>query len=457
MEISKSKRMTAYIGCFLMAMVVQVSTQALNNIGYPILEAMGRADLFILAATLSGLGMAVVCPIGGKLGDLYGRSRVALIGGVACFVLHLVLAFISSPVVWVVVRSAIPFTIGLFLSIPFSLPAELYPESYSQKVGIISCGLAAGIVVGSYGGSLLYTAGLDKLAIVAPGILALVGAILISSSVPNRASKGVKLDVAGVVWLTVFLSVFCIVLTFAGTWGFFSAASIAGYLIAIVSAVLLYKTEQKVADPCLPFKLFKNKVFLFLALFSCFTGAYQYVIQVYTPLFGQNVLGLSVATTGSFQLPRTIVCIIAPIVCGIVLKKTPHAFKNALVWSAIIVIASFIPLLIPGLSHNIVVIYAALALTGIGEGLKNVSTNPLAMTTLEPQNIGVGIGLMSSMGSIGCQVTNTLVGVVFNANVSKGMDAACFSTYYLTIGFTLLSLLAVLAVRVPKAQPAAQS
>lgn len=454
MEASKGKKLIAFIGCFVMAMVVQASTQAINNIGYPLLNSMGRADLFVLSATLSGLGMAVMCPIGGKLGDLYGRARIALIGGIACFVLHIALAFITAPVLWVVIRTIIPFAIGLFLSIPFSLPAELYPESYAQKSGILSGALAAGIVVGSYGGGLLYGAGLARLAIIAPGVIAIIGAIMIVSAVPNRATKGVKLDVQGVIWLFMFLTMLCLVLSFAGTWGYLSLMSIIGYVITVLSAIFLFRTEQRVSDPCLPFKLFKNKLFLLISLFMFFGCMYQYVIQVYTPLFGQNVLSLSVAETGSFQVPRTIVCIIAPIVCAAVLRKTPHAFKAGLVLSAVLTIIPFVMLVLPGMSHNITLIYVALAITGIGEGLKGVASNPLAITTLEPQNIGVGIGLVSSMASIGAQVSAAIVGLLFTANLTRGMETACFSTYYTMIAFTILSLIFILAVKVPKAEKA---
>lgn len=456
MELSKSKKLTAFIGCFIMAMVVQLSTQAINNISYPLLDAMGRADLFVLAATLSGLGMAVMSPIGGKLGDLYGRPRVALISGIAVFVLHLALAFITSPVLWVVVRTIIPFAIGLALSIPFSTPAELYPESYSQKVGIISGGLAFGIVVGSYGGGLLFSAGLGKLAIIIPGLFALAGAILIAISVPNRKAERVKFDVPGVIWLFVFLMSFCIVLSLASSWGYGSVPSIIGYVLTVVSAILLFKTEQKAEDPCLPFKLFKNKVFLFVALFAFFISMYQYVIQVYTPMFGQNVLGLTPAQTGSFQLPRTIVCIIAPLVFAAVLPHNPQNYKRSLTIAAIIEIVAFILLVFPGVGGSITVIYIALAITGISEGLIGVSSNPLAVTTLEPQNIGVGIGLMSAMSSIGAQVSAAIVGLLFNASLSRGLESAVHSTYYTILVFTVLALIFIRCVKLPKTEQAAK-
>lgn len=457
MEYSKGKKITAFIGCFLMAMVVQVSSQALNNISYPILESMGRADLFVITATLSGLGMAVMCPIGGKLGDLFGRPKVAAIGGIACFVLHTMLAFITSPVLWVVVRSLIPFAIGLFLSIPYALPAELFPESYPQKIGIISGALAAGIVVGSYGGGLLFQNGFVKAALIAPGLFAIAGAVLISTSVHNKATKNVKIDVMGFIWLFIMLTAFCLVLSFASSWGYLSVPSIVGYVVSVVAAVILFKTEQKVADPCIPFKLFKNKVFLFVALFAFFSSMYQYVIQVYTPLYGQNVLGLSTGVTGSFQLPRTIICIIAPIVCAAVLKKSPRAFRSYLAISAVITITSFVLLIIPGSGSNITMIYIALAITGIGEGFKNISSNPLAITTLEPQNIGIGIALMSSMGSIGAQVSAAIIGMVFNASLGRGMASACYSIYYTIIAFTTLALIFILSVKLPKPERPSQT
>lgn len=450
MELSKGKKLTAFIGCFLMAMVIQVSSQSLNNLGYQILAGMGGESMFVLAATLSGLGTSVMCPIGAKLGDLYGRSRICLIGGVACFILHTALAFTTNPLVWVILRTIIPFSLGLFLSIPFALPAMLYPESYSQKAGIISAALASGIVVGSYDGGLLFGLGASKLAVIAPGLIAIVGAILIAVSVPNQKAENVKLDMVGVVLLFAFLTSLCLVLTFAGQWGYGSIYSIIGYVIAVVSAIALFKAERKVENPCLPFDLFKNKTYLFLALAAFCLSMYQYVMQVYTPMFGQNILGLSTATTGSFQIPRTVICIVAPVIFAAILKQNPRGFRNYIAVSAVLTVICFVLMSIPGLNHNVTVIYIAIAITGIGESLKSISSNPLAVTTLDPENIGIGIGLMSAMSSIGAQVSAAVVGLIFNANVSKGLEPAVFSTYYTMIVLTLLGLIFVLCVKIPK-------
>lgn len=457
MELSKNKKLTAFIGCFITAMVVQLSTQAINNITNPILSGMGRGDLFVIAATLSGLGMAVMTPIGGKLGDLYGRAKIVLISGIITFVLHVALAFITSPVLWVVVRTVIPFSIGMSLSIPFALPAELYPESYSQKVGIISGALAAGIIIGSYGGGTLYSAGLGKLAVIIPGVVSLIGAILISAAAPKRSAQNVKLDMGGIICLFIFLTALGVVLSFASTWGYGSITSIIGYVIIVASLIALIAVEQKVEDPCLPFSLFKNRTFLFLILFATCGSMYQYVMQVYTPLYGQTVLGLTPAVTGSFQLPRSIICIIAPLICAAVIKHNPRSYKINLAVSSAITILCFVLMLIPGLNMSTAVIYIALALTGIGEGLKSVSSNPLAITTLEPKNIGIGIALVSAMASIGNQSAAAIVGAVFNANLAKGMAAAVFSTYYVVIGITALSLLFILCVKTAKPEDAAEN
>jgi len=370
---------------------------------------------------------------------------------VLTFVLHTALAFTTTPILWVILRTLIPFALGMFLSIPFSLPAEVYPETYGQKVGLVSAALAAGIVIGSYGGGLLYSAGLEVLAVMLAGIFAVVGAILIAVSVPNRKAENVKLDIPGVISLFVFLTALCLVLSFMATWGYTSIPSIIGYVVTIVSAIVLFLVEKKAESPCLPFKLFKNKIYLFLALFGFFSSMYQYVIQVYTPMFGQSVLGMTTAQTGSWQIPRTIVCIVAPILFAAILKKSPAQYKLNCLLSSICSIICFAILLIPGLGTGTIMIIIALAITGIGEGLKGISTNPLAITTLEPQNIGIGIGLMSAMGSIGAQVSAAILGVVFNANTANGIQAGVFSTYISMIIFTAISVLFIAIVKIPKA------
>ena len=76
--------------------------------------------------------------------------------------------------------------------------------------------------------------------------------------------------------------------------------------------------------------------------------------------------------------------------------------------------------------------------------------NPLTITTLQPQEIGIGIGLMSAMGSIGAQVSAAIVGLVFNANVTRGLEAGVFSTYWTMIVMGVLSIFFILLVDTKK-------
>ena len=310
------------------------------------------------------------------------------------------LAFITSPVLWVIVRSMIPFAIGLFLSIPFSLPAELFPESYPQKIGLISGALAAGIVVGSYGGGLLYQAGFAKAAVIVPGLFAIAGALMIITSVHNRSSKNVKIDVMGFIWLFVMLTALCLVLSFASTWGYLSAPSIIGYVVTIALPSFSLKRSRKLQTrACLSSCLrtrFSSALHCLLSSAACINTSYRSIppsmARMFWPVHRCHRL---VPAAEDYCLHN------CAILCAAVLKKSPRAFRSYLAISAAITIISFILLVIPGSGDNITMIYVALALTGIGEGFKNISSNPLAITTLEPQNIGIGIALMSSMGSIG--------------------------------------------------------
>lgn len=63
MEISKSKRTWIIIGAVLMTATVQLSSAGLNNTMYAILSGMNGLQYYALLATLSSLGMAIMCVI----------------------------------------------------------------------------------------------------------------------------------------------------------------------------------------------------------------------------------------------------------------------------------------------------------------------------------------------------------------------------------------------------------
>ena len=107
MEISKSKRTWIIIGAVLMTATVQLSSAGLNNTMYAILSGMNGLQYYALLATLSSLGMAIMCVIGGRIGDMIGRRAVILAGAVLSLASAIVMGLAQSLSVFIVARAVL--------------------------------------------------------------------------------------------------------------------------------------------------------------------------------------------------------------------------------------------------------------------------------------------------------------------------------------------------------------
>jgi len=88
--------------------------------------------------------------------------------------------------------------------------------------------------------------------------------------------------------------------------------------------------------------------------------------------------------------------------------------------------------------------FVLLAITGVAEGFKGVCTTPLVVRQLEPQDIGIGIGLSNTCGSLGPTIATAVLGAVYNAQVERNMNGALTSVYWITAALGLIAALIAL-------------
>lgn len=82
-----------------------------------------------------------------------------------------------------------------------------------------------------------------------------------------------------------------------------------------------------------------------------------------------------------------------------------------------------------------------LAFTGITEGYKGVCSTPLVVRQLEPQDIGIGIGLFNTCGSLGATFAMPVLGAVYDKMSLIDISSALAADYWLTAAFGLTSVL----------------
>lgn len=449
MELSKGRKNIIYLGCCLLTSTVMLSAMGLNNTMFAILAQMNGLQHYSLMAVLSGFGTSIMCLVGSNLGQMYGRRIMSLIGASVALVCMIAMGLTNNLLVFIIARALLSFGIGTFTALPYAICATVFtPEEYTGRVGILGSIMALTTFLGSTISGAMVDQGLVALSIIYPGLFALTGALIIFIFLPKETPVPGKIDIKGVLCVSVMLAAFSYSFTFASSLGFGHWSIIAGFVVTAVAAVLLYKVEEKEAQPLVPFRLFRNGKFTGLCVIVMLVSIYQLVMGVYVPVTGQAIMGLTAAMTGLFSLPRTILSIILPLALAAWANKQPGNMRIGLIITGLCCTIPFVAFAFTDERTMVWVPFVLLAITGIAEGYKGVCSSPLVVRQLKPEDIGIGIGLSNTCGSLGATFATPVLGAIYNARVETDMNGALSIVYWITAGFGLVAtLIAVFSLK----------
>ena len=415
--LPEKKRKFVQPGCICMMLSVAMYGLVFATLTSPILESVNAMGYVGLFSIFSALGLSIMTPIGGKLGDLIGRRNIVVIPGIICAVCGIAFAFVRSLVPLMILRFLISLAQGAFTAAPYIITGLINER---KKVPKAMGMLATSIAVGGFGGSILagvLTAmGMLKAAIIMLAILLIAGVMLIGFNLPNQKNEGsVSLDISGILTLVIALCGILLPLNFGSSMGFAHPAIITGFVIGVIALILFVKIENKTNEPLIPMYLFKNKKYTVLLVIGFICYFYQNAMNVYAPVGALQVMKASASLTGALQMPRTILTIILPTIAGVwVGKKTANAWK-AMVVGTVFVAIPMLMMAFTTPSTSIILYFAALTITGIAESFRAVSITPSAQSALDPHDMGVGTSLVNFANSLAQTISAAVFAVAYNA------------------------------------------
>ena len=420
--LPKGKKNAVQIGCICMMLSVAMYGLVFATLTSPILksvDAMGYVGLF---CTLGAIGVSIMTPIGGKLGDLIGRRNIVVIPGIICAVASFGFAFVRSLIPLMILRLIVSLAQGAFTAAPYIIAGLINERKDVPKaMGM----LATAVAVGGFGGSIiagiLTDKGLLTVAVVMPALPLILGIVLIGLNMPNQKREGkVVIDVKGMVALIVALAGILLALNFGSSVGWTNPAIIAGFVIGIVALVALVKIEEKASEPLIPLKLFKNKNYTVLLIVGFICYFYQNAMNVYAPIGAMQVMKAPTSAAGALQMPRTIITILLPTIVGAwVGKKTGNAWKAMAIATGFVAIPMAIMAVMTNSSASIIIYFVALSITGIAESFRAVSITPTAQGMLAPEDMGVGTALVNFANSLAGTIAAAVYAVAYNASTAS--------------------------------------
>ena len=413
-----------------------------------ILEGFGASDYYSLTIIMGSMSMSIMLPLGGKLGDLFGRKKIFAIGMIGFLAGEVILA--AAGQYWHIALGIVLCGIayGLAWVQNAALIVDIYPKESQPKIlgGVFvatSVGSLLGPIVGGWCEEYLSWRAIFWLMLP----LTVLGTVCTFLGMPKgkAAGKGVKIDWAGTAFLTVATMALLYLLSMGGKqFPWLSLPALSLLAVAVVFLILLLQAENKAASPIVPVHLFRDKIFQ-LALVIALVSAVSTCGINYLPSFYQQILGMSPTLSGVAVAPRQIGTIITSLALGQYLSRTREYKRPTLLNAGLIIIAMGLMLLFKR-SIPFLIVCAAEFLYGCSSSTGNILPRSVGQTGFKAEDLGMGLAFIAFVGTIGSSVGTALVGCAVNIAESAGAAEplrigmqAIFALIFLA-GFALIPL-----------------
>src|SRR5689334_3457543 len=419
--------------CFALAMVMLDNT--VTNVALPSIQRSFDASLSALEWTINAytLTFAVLLVTGGRLGDIFGRRKVFLIGVVIFAVASATIGFAPNESFLVVSRAIQGVGAALMMPATLSIITNAFPPQERGRAigtwaGVSAIALALGPLLGGW-----LTEDVTWRAIFFINVPIAIVAIFVTlfaahESRDETASR--KVDYPGIATLTVGLTSLVLALVEGNSWGWGSPAIIALLAASVGGLVTFVAIERTTDAPIVDFNFFRSQSFLGANIVAFFISFGMFAVFFFLALYMQNILGYGPLETGLRFLPTTLVIMVAGPIAGRLSDKigprTPLTVGLLLVslslaWqSRITVDTSFGFLVVPFI------------LLGIGMGFTMSPMSTAAMNAVDRTKAGVASGTLSMTrmvgGTFGVAALGALVAAIGRHDLSKSLPSVPHDT-----------------------------
>lgn len=401
-------------------------------------------DVYAWVTTAYLLSSTVMVPIWGKLGDMFGRKRILVIG-IAIFVAGSWLCGLAGefgplPLIGDGMMQLILFRAiqgiggGALFTTAFAILADLFdPRERAKYAGLFGAvfGLASviGPIIGGYftdhgtttiGG--LHIAGWRWVFYVnVPTAIPML--IMIIRKMPDLGIRtGGKVDYLGGALIMCALGLLMIGLTWGPIHGWMSAHVVGSIVASAVLTIAFLFIEERATSPILPLGLFSIKAFSTTMIASSVLSMAFMGTIIYLPMYLQLSQGIGAMGSGFTMLPLMAGLIIGSIVSGRLVASTGKYKPVLLIGAVLQLIGLFLLSRLTEASGQWDVVWR-LGLVGLGIGPAQSIFNIVAQSAAPIQQVGVATSttmfLRQTGGLIGVSIFGAILSARLTSNLAK--------------------------------------
>jgi EmrB/QacA subfamily drug resistance transporter len=411
--------------CFALFMVMLDNTVV--NVALPSIQRDLHADIGDLEWIVNGytLTFAVLIATGGRLGDIFGRRSMFLLGVVIFAVTSATAGLAANSEMLIASRAVQGIGAALMMPATLSIVTHAFPASERGKAigtwaGVSALALSIGPVVGGF-----LTEHVGWQAIFFINLPVAVGAVLATVfAVRESRDETVerRVDFPGVVALTAGLTAIVLALIEGNSWGWGSLEIIGllgGGFAALAAFVAI---ELRARAPMVEFALFRTRQFIGSTMVAFIITFAMMGTFFFMAIYMQDILGYGALEAGVRFLPTTMVIAAVAPLAGRLSDRLgpvwPMGFGLAtlsvsmFLFSRIDTDTTYSGLLFPFI------------LMGFGIALVMSPMSTAAMNAVSVHKAGVASGLLQMSRMVGGTVGVAATGAIFQSQLGSGFDPA---------------------------------
>jgi MFS family permease len=374
--------------------------------------------------TISLLTGAIVTPVSGRLGDLFGKRRALLLTLAGVVIGAVISALTSSLWLMVIGRGLQGCALGVF---PLALGIfrdELPPRRIGGAIALLTATIGlggamgiplAGLVAERFDWHVLFwgSAGLGLLC-------AFLTALVVPES-PQRTEA--RFDVVGTVGLAVGLAGLLLPIVNGGQWGWGSTRTL-GLGVAAVAILLAWGWHQlRTHSPLVDLRLSARRPVLMTNLstvtvgFAIFTMLFVFPQILQAPPATGYGLGQSLVRTGLVVAPNGVVALLlTPVSARLI---TRYGARVAMMLGAIVIAAGYVFVTLR--MNSVFEFVIASGVIGAGAGISTAATSKLITDAVPMTETASANGVNTLIRSVGAAAASAVLTVILaHATITVG-------------------------------------
>lgn len=395
------------VAMFLAAVEGTVVTTAIPTI----VKDLNGFELISWVFSAYLLTSAVSTPIYGKLSDLYGRKNVLSIG-IIIFIVGSCFCGISQSMYQLIASRAVQgLGAGAIFTITYTIVGDIFTAKESTKVqGWISTVWGIASLAGPFlGGFLIENFCWNWIFFInLPfGIISIV--LLQKNLIETVERKKHKIDYIGTLLFSIAIITFLL-----GSLSGGKSNTVIAVAVTSVLLVLFYYVEKKAQEPIIPFDIFTKTSNVVNAISFLASGILMGV-DVYMPLYIQNVLGIGPTISGISMAPISMAWLLSSFVLT---KAIPKYGKKIVIGTSnfiLLVSCIFLSTLSTESPLPLVIIYGFII--GFGFGGAFTTLTIVVQESIGYNKRGAAIAVNTLVRTLGQTIAVGIFGIILNMNI----------------------------------------